>query len=194
MSKGRNKTIGIAFAATLAMSILPLSVFADDTPAGTGQGTTTVTFNAPKGDQLILNAVPSFDFGNKDLSASNEPLSADGSSSYDVTNLTGNSNGYTITASASTMTTKDAPDLPIKSLTTTTLDGTPDELTGGQITGSTDLNIYKKSNVVATGNNNANGRLTSGKTSASLTLGPAGVKSATYNGTIDYTIAANIQP
>ena len=144
MSNGINKTIGIAFSATLAMSILPLSVFADDTPAGTGQGMTTVTFNAPKGDQLILNAVPSFDFGNKDLSASNESLSADGSSSYDVTNLTENSNGYTITASASTMTTKDAPDLPIKSLTTTTLDGTPDELTGGQITGSTDLNIYKK--------------------------------------------------
>lgn len=196
MYKIKHGLIGVALTSVMAIGALPIGVFADDTP-GSAQGTTTVNFTAPKGDQLILNKVPSFDFGSHDLEADGGKFTAQGDE-YDVTNLTGNDNGYTVTALASALTTADGKntlDFGETGLSTKTEDGAVDKLSGGQITGTPDfVKISEKANTVATGNKNSNGELTSGKTSATLEISKVGTKSQTYNGTIDYTIAANVQP
>lgn len=167
-----------------------VTVSADVTP-GTNQGTTNIQFTTPTDGQLVLNKVPSFDFGNHALATSYSAFAATGSNPYDVTNLTGDSNGYTITAKAGDL--KNGSDtLPISTLTTDTADGTAQSVTGGKISGATGVQIYNASNKVATGNAAANGQLTSGTTGATLTLSSPGVKAGAYTGVIDYTITDGI--
>lgn len=167
-----------------------ISVNAD---SETASGDTKVTFTAPTTGQLVLNKVPSFDFGSQELKSNFQGFDATGSQAYDVTNLTGDSNGYTVTAQAGELNNGTNAALPVSTLTTETADGVADSVTGGQITGVKSTNIYLASNKVAIGNANSNGEFTSGSTGATLSLStPNGIKTGTYTGTIDYTLTAGI--
>lgn len=179
---------------------------ADDTTptaptAGKAQGNTYITFTTPTTGQLTLDKVPTYDFGTNQLSSTVTQYKTNGNNPYTATNLTGDSNGYTITASASPLTNKDASDavLPVKDLLVSAADGTVDATTKGQLSGAQNVNIYSSTpgqsaaNKVATGNASSNGTLSSGNTSSVMDLSTAnGIKSGKYIGTIDYTITDGI--
>lgn len=190
----QNKILISSLAASVTLllgtAITPSTVEAA-TATGTNQGNTTIQFTVPTDGQLVLNKVPSFDFGNHALATSYSAFTATGDTPYDVTNLTGDSNGYTVTAQAGQL-TNGSNVLPVSSLTTDTADGTADSVTGGKISGATGVSIYQASNKVATGNATANGELQSGTTGATLTLSSPGVKTGAYTGVIDYTITDGI--
>ncbi|WP_395318126.1 cell surface protein [Fructilactobacillus frigidiflavus] len=176
---------------------------ADDTTptaptAGKAQGNTYITFTTPTTGQLTLDKVPTYDFGTNQLSSTVTQYKTNGNNPYTATNLTGDSNGYTITASASPLKNSDAV-LPVKDLLVSAADGAIDATTKGQLSGAQNVNIYSSTpgqsaaNKVATGNASSNGTLSSGDTSSVMDLSTAnGIKSGKYTGTIDYTITDGI--
>lgn len=186
------KKLNLAVATlAVASAMAPVSVFADDdTGVREMQGNSTITFEGS--NFLSLTQVPDFTFdgGKLDNLQNNKQFTATGKA-FTVVNLTGNSNGYTIEATASELTSQDSAKkiLPVAEFNLQADNGDASKSTiGGKITGYSPLNIYKNTQTVAKGNEDANGEISSGKTTATLKLSSENVKATTYKGTIDYTL------
>lgn len=211
MKKFTKLNLVVATLLTAGALATPAAAFADDnatSPAVAGvdnqqgagnknlTGKAKITFTGDTTKGLTLDHVPNFDFQTRTLTSNmNSQYTADGEY-IQVTDLTGSSNGYIVSAKADQLAYENDNGIKLPMATSngflfTTTDGKADDSTHGQITGNGAVNIYGNDAVtVASGNKNANGTNKSGKTTAQLNLNNNTIKAGTYSGNIDYTLAS----
>ncbi|MDR0921016.1 MAG: WxL domain-containing protein [Lactobacillales bacterium] len=173
----------ISAVALLTVAFAPSAAFADDNFNKTGNTAISFTGTAAENGGLVLDEVPSFDFGSTSLGSAQ--LTATSSTPFKVTDIRGSEVGYSITAKATDLKSTTNKTLPTQQFLVSTA-------SANGLVGLSDVNIFEISNTVLTSNGDPIGDTTAGTSKAVLTMATNGVKAEAYTGTINYTLAEDI--
>jgi hypothetical protein len=171
------QTWTVLMAGVLLSSLVVAPLVAHAAPGDSITGTTALTLTGDSG-ALILDSVPSFDWGSSTTTAAQSPVAIGGSGNLQVTDGRGGSSGYTVTAQASDMTSGSL-QLPVQAMTMSTTGVT-------HLAGATNADILSAA-TVASGDVDSNGTLATTATTGTIQVAN-NAKTGTYNGTITYTI------
>lgn len=186
------------FIAILSVLLLSNLTALADTQIDNQNSTADAFINvlAPSSNSLYLKQNPSFTFADTEIKQQNLTVTANGTSPFQIVNLTGTNTNYKIQEQISNFTASSISGNGTVTLPVSAFYLTVENSSDGHLTGCQNVNIFGQAGQVltTTTGGNSTGTLTSGNVTATMNINgtQSSIQQGTYNATLTTTLVSGV--